>query len=421
MWRRARRRCRARASALRDRDARPRRAGAPARAGVHGLVVVVLAGDRVLELAHALAERAAHLGQALRPEDEQHDDEAGSGPPRRRFRTAWPQRTTVFPNVRLGEAGWVKKPLAEQVIVVSGALERDRAGRRAGRRRARRQGRRLRPQRRGAATHAVAEIEAAGGRGARRSGRRDERGRRREPLRAGGRALRPDRHLRRHGDGDRLRRGRAARAGRAAPRPRRQLPRSRASPTAPRCRTSRRAAARSSTSTRALAYRGDPAPGRLLRLQGGGARLLRVGARRARARGRRRRRSRLVLPGAINTPQFDRGRQKLGLQPQPVPPIYQPEVVADGRPPLLRAPAARAAGHLGGAEAPLGAEALAPRRRPASCSATAGRARRPASRSRSTPPTTSGRRFPGDPGAHGRFDAEARASSAWTWRPATPG
>src|SRR5438128_556745 len=36
----------------------------------------------------------------------------------------------------------------------------------------------------------------------------------------------------------------------------------------------------------------------------------------------------LVLPGAINTPQFDRDRQKIGYQPQPVPPIYQPEPVA---------------------------------------------------------------------------------------------
>ena len=36
----------------------------------------------------------------------------------------------------------------------------------------------------------------------------------------------------------------------------------------------------------------------------------------------------LVLPGAMNTPQFDRARQKLGLQPQPVPPIYRPEVTA---------------------------------------------------------------------------------------------
>src|ERR671933_242317 len=37
----------------------------------------------------------------------------------------------------------------------------------------------------------------------------------------------------------------------------------------------------------------------------------------------------LVLPGAINTPQFDRGRQKLGWQPQPIPPIYQPEPYAE--------------------------------------------------------------------------------------------
>src|SRR5205823_9278686 len=36
----------------------------------------------------------------------------------------------------------------------------------------------------------------------------------------------------------------------------------------------------------------------------------------------------LVLPGAINTPQSDRDRQKLGKQPQPVPPIYEPEPYA---------------------------------------------------------------------------------------------
>src|SRR5205085_9833014 len=37
----------------------------------------------------------------------------------------------------------------------------------------------------------------------------------------------------------------------------------------------------------------------------------------------------VVHPAAINTPQFDRDRQKLGKQPQPVPPIYQPEPFAD--------------------------------------------------------------------------------------------
>src|SRR5947208_6353719 len=37
----------------------------------------------------------------------------------------------------------------------------------------------------------------------------------------------------------------------------------------------------------------------------------------------------LVLPGAIDTPQFDRDRQKIGYQPQPVPPIYEPEPFAE--------------------------------------------------------------------------------------------
>src|SRR5437764_9229429 len=37
----------------------------------------------------------------------------------------------------------------------------------------------------------------------------------------------------------------------------------------------------------------------------------------------------LILPGAINTPQFDRDRQKIGYQPQPVPPIYQSEPYAE--------------------------------------------------------------------------------------------
>src|SRR5438132_5212014 len=37
----------------------------------------------------------------------------------------------------------------------------------------------------------------------------------------------------------------------------------------------------------------------------------------------------VILPAAINTPQFDRARQKMGLQPQPVPPIYQPDPFAE--------------------------------------------------------------------------------------------
>ncbi len=37
----------------------------------------------------------------------------------------------------------------------------------------------------------------------------------------------------------------------------------------------------------------------------------------------------MVQMPALNTPQFDWGRNKLPMRPQPVPPIYQPEVAAD--------------------------------------------------------------------------------------------
>jgi NAD(P)-dependent dehydrogenase (short-subunit alcohol dehydrogenase family) len=36
-----------------------------------------------------------------------------------------------------------------------------------------------------------------------------------------------------------------------------------------------------------------------------------------------------VLPGTINTPFFDKGRSKIGVKPVGIPPIYEPETVAD--------------------------------------------------------------------------------------------
>jgi NAD(P)-dependent dehydrogenase (short-subunit alcohol dehydrogenase family) len=36
-----------------------------------------------------------------------------------------------------------------------------------------------------------------------------------------------------------------------------------------------------------------------------------------------------VMPGTINTPFFDKGRSKLGVKPVGIPPIYEPETVAD--------------------------------------------------------------------------------------------
>ena len=37
----------------------------------------------------------------------------------------------------------------------------------------------------------------------------------------------------------------------------------------------------------------------------------------------------LILPGSINTPIFNNARGKLGVQPRPLPPVYDPSIVAD--------------------------------------------------------------------------------------------
>jgi NAD(P)-dependent dehydrogenase (short-subunit alcohol dehydrogenase family) len=121
----------------------------------------------------------------------------------------------------------------------------------------------------------------------------------------------------------------------------------------------------------------------------------------------------LVLPGAINTPQFDRGRQKIGYQPQPVPPIYQPEPFA--------AAALHCAEHpmrelpiSWGAQKLLWGQKLSPRagdwvlRRDGWKSQHTGKPKPLGA------PDDLFDTLPGDPGAHGRFDRQARGSTLWT-------
>jgi NAD(P)-dependent dehydrogenase (short-subunit alcohol dehydrogenase family) len=121
----------------------------------------------------------------------------------------------------------------------------------------------------------------------------------------------------------------------------------------------------------------------------------------------------LVLPGAINTPQFDRDRQKIGKQPQPVPPIYQPEPFAEAvlrccERPIRELP-------IGwGAQKLLWGQKLAPR-------AGDWMLRRNGWKSQHTDddkpvnsPDNLFETMPGDPGSHGRFDAQARGSTLWT-------
>ena len=121
----------------------------------------------------------------------------------------------------------------------------------------------------------------------------------------------------------------------------------------------------------------------------------------------------LVLPGAINTPQFDRDRQKIGYQPQPVPPIYQPEPFAEATLHCAEHPV-RELPISWGAQKLLWGQKLSPR-------AGDWMLRRMGWKSQHTKepkpvdsPDILFDTLPGDPGAHGRFDDQARGSTVWT-------
>ena len=121
----------------------------------------------------------------------------------------------------------------------------------------------------------------------------------------------------------------------------------------------------------------------------------------------------LVLPGAINTPQFDRDRQKMGYQPMPVPPIYQPEPFAKATLHCAEHPI-RELPISWGAQKLLWGQKLSPR-------AGDWVLRRIGWKSQHTnepkpvdSPDILFDTLPGDPGAHGRFDEQARGSTVWT-------
>jgi len=121
----------------------------------------------------------------------------------------------------------------------------------------------------------------------------------------------------------------------------------------------------------------------------------------------------LVLPGAINTPQFDRDRQKIGYQPQPVPPIYQPEPFAEATLRCAEHPV-RELPISWGAQKLLWGQKLSPR-------AGDWLLRRMGWKSQHTDepkpvdaPDNLFDTLPGDPGAHGRFDDRSRGSTVWT-------
>ena len=122
----------------------------------------------------------------------------------------------------------------------------------------------------------------------------------------------------------------------------------------------------------------------------------------------------VILPGAINTPQFDRARQKMGRQPQPVPPIYQPEPFAEAvvrccERPIRELP-------IGwGAQKLLWGQKLSPRAGDLVLLRNGWKGQHTNEPKPQDAPDNLFDTIPGDPGAHGRFDERSRASTAWTW------
>ena len=121
----------------------------------------------------------------------------------------------------------------------------------------------------------------------------------------------------------------------------------------------------------------------------------------------------VVLPGAINTPQFDMARQYLGKQPQPVPPIYEPEPFAEGvvhcfEHPIRELP-------LGwGAQKLLWGQKLSPRAGDLVLLRNGWKGQHTGEDKPVGSPDNLFEPLPGDRGARGRFSEQSRASTVWT-------
>jgi NAD(P)-dependent dehydrogenase (short-subunit alcohol dehydrogenase family) len=121
----------------------------------------------------------------------------------------------------------------------------------------------------------------------------------------------------------------------------------------------------------------------------------------------------VVHPAAINTPQFDRDRQKIGKQPQPVPPIYQPEPFADAvlhccEHPIRELPVGW------GAQKLMWGQKVSPRAGDLMLLRMGWKGQHTDEPKPLDAPDNLFSPLPGDPGAHGRFDDRSRGSTLWT-------
>jgi NAD(P)-dependent dehydrogenase (short-subunit alcohol dehydrogenase family) len=121
----------------------------------------------------------------------------------------------------------------------------------------------------------------------------------------------------------------------------------------------------------------------------------------------------VILPGAINTPQFDRDRQKIGYQPQPVPPIYQPEPYAEAAVFCMEHPI-RELPVSWGAQKLLWGQKLSPRAGDLMLGRMGWKSQHTDEPKPIGSPDNLFEALPGDPGAHGRFDDQSRPRTLWT-------
>jgi NAD(P)-dependent dehydrogenase (short-subunit alcohol dehydrogenase family) len=122
----------------------------------------------------------------------------------------------------------------------------------------------------------------------------------------------------------------------------------------------------------------------------------------------------VILPAAINTPQFDRARQKIGLQPQPVPPIYQPEPFAEAIVRCCERPVRELP--IGwGAQKLLWGQKVSPRAGDLILLRNGWKNQHTDELKPTNSPDNLFGPLPGDPGPHGRFDPRSHETTAWTW------
>lgn len=121
----------------------------------------------------------------------------------------------------------------------------------------------------------------------------------------------------------------------------------------------------------------------------------------------------VVLPGAIDTPQFDVARQYIGKQPQPVPPIYEPEPFAEGVVYCFERPVRELP--LGwGAQKLLWGQKLSPRAGDIVLLRTGWKGQHTGEPKPIGSPDNLFQPLPGDLGARGRFSQRSRKSTVWT-------